>query len=97
MGEGQYSDTTAAELLDKAREKYEVFHLHLLQGHNGNRSDVKDGWRQLMGDNVIFVQGREQVAQIIADKVAEVVASQSGKTSEPTTQTKTTEEEIPML
>jgi len=75
MGDGQYSDATAVELLEKARENYEVFHLHILQGHAGPRS--KDGWKQLMGDNVIFIQRREEVAQIIADKVVEVVNSQS--------------------
>lgn len=77
MGPGQYSDLTAAELLDKAREQYEVFHLHILQGSAGPRS--KDGWIQLMGDNVLFIQRREDVAQIIADKVVEVVKTQ-GKT-----------------
>jgi hypothetical protein len=76
MGDGQYSNTTSAELLDKAKEKYNVFHLHLLQGHNGNRQSVKDGWKQLLGDNVIFVQRREEVAQIIADKVVEVTSKQ---------------------
>jgi hypothetical protein len=69
MGDAQYSNVTAVELLDKAREKYDVYHLHLLQGHNGNRQDVKDGWKQLMGDNVIYVQRKEEVAQIISDLV----------------------------
>jgi len=80
MGDGQYSESTSVELLDKAREKFEVFHLHLLQGSNGSRQDVKDGWKQLLGDHVIFVPHREDVAQIITDKVLEVTAAQNGKT-----------------
>jgi len=76
MGDGQYSNTTSLELLDKAREQFEVFHLHVLQGSNGNDPKVKDGWKQLLGDNVIFVQRREEVSQIIADKVLEVISSQ---------------------
>jgi len=76
MGKGQYSDVTAAELLEKAREKYEVFHLHISQGHHGRSDRVKDGWKQLMGDNVLFIQGKEQVAQIIADTVAQVTSVQ---------------------
>ena len=83
MGDGQYSDMTSAELLDKAREKYEVFHLHLMQGSNGNNPRVKDGWKQLLGDNVIFVQRKEEVAQIIADKVLEVVSAQNGTVEQP--------------
>jgi hypothetical protein len=69
MGDGQYSDMTAAEVLDKAREKFDVWHLHMLQGSNGNRQDVKDGWKQLMGDHVVMVARREDVADVIADIV----------------------------
>jgi len=81
MGKGQFSPETAASLLEKAQEKYECFHLHISQGHNGGSQRVKDGWKQLMGDNVIYVQNREQVAQIIADKVAEVVNTQGSTTA----------------
>lgn len=83
MGDGQYADMSSAELLDKAREQFEVFHLHLLQGSVGNRQSVKDGWVQLLGDNVLFIQDRGQVAQVIADKVIEVVASQTTTSDEP--------------
>lgn len=78
MGDGQYSDASASELLDAARERYEVFHLHILQGSAGLRS--KEGWIQLMGDNVLFIQNKEDVAQIIADKVLEIVKSQGTTT-----------------
>jgi len=90
MGDGEYSDVSAAELLDSAREKYHVFHLHMLQGHNGNRQDVKDGWKELMGDDAIFVQRREDVADIIADIVSNVALS----TSNQTTKVKATTEEM---
>jgi len=81
MGDGQYSNVTSAELLDKAREQYEVFHLHLLQGA-GSSQRVKDGWTQLLGDNVLFVQRREEVADVIANKVVEV-ASATGTVTAP--------------
>jgi hypothetical protein len=97
MGDGQYSDTTSAELLDKARKQYEVFHLHLLQGHNGNSQHVKDGWKQMLGDNCIFVQRKEDVAQVIADKISEVISAQGYTTSvvsstKPETKVETEEE-----
>jgi hypothetical protein len=76
MGAGQYSDATAAELLERARQKYEVYHLHILETGAGSSRSTQDGWKQLMGDNVIFIQGKEQVAQVIADKVVEIVAAQ---------------------
>lgn len=79
MGDGQYEDMTSVELLDKAREKYEVFHLHIMEGSNGMRKEVQDGWKQLMGDHVIMVEHKEDVARIIADKVLEVVSAQQGQ------------------
>ena len=82
MGKGQYSNATKAELLDKARESYEVFHLHITQGSAGGRRDVQDGWKQLLGDNVIYVQRKEEVAQIIADTVLKVIQSQEGTVTE---------------
>lgn len=84
MGTGQYSEASCAELLDKAREKYEVFHLHLLQGSNGGNKHVKDGWTQLMGDNLLCIQRKEEISQVIADKVLEVVLAQGEKVSKPT-------------
>ena len=80
MGGGEYSSAMSVELLDKAREKYEVFHLHIMEGSNGRRKEVQDGWKQLMGDHCILVEHKEDVAQIIADKVLEVVSSQQGST-----------------
>jgi hypothetical protein len=77
MGDkGKYEDLTAAHLLKDAQKKFECFHLHLLQGSAGMRKDVKEGWTKLMGDNVLFIQNKESVAQLIADKVVQVVKDQ---------------------
>ena len=89
MGEGQYQDHSAAELLADAREKYEVFHLHILEGSAGMRS--RDSWKQLMGDNVIFIQHKEDVAQTIANIVLRVVAAQKEKGPQLLTENPTVE------
>ncbi len=81
MGDGQYSKVSAAELLEAARKQYEVFHLHILETGAGRSKTTQAGWTQLMGDNVIFVQGKEQVAQVIADTVLGVVSAQGEETS----------------
>lgn len=94
MGPGQYTTMTAAELLSKAREKYEVFHLHMLEGVNGNRKSVQDGWKQLMGDHVIYVDNKEKVPQVIADIV---LKNQSSLVSEEEKETKGKEEKKVML
>jgi hypothetical protein len=82
MGTGQYEDATNEELLAAAQEKYEVFHLHLMQGSNGSNPDIQQEWTDRLGDNCILVPRREEVAQIIADKVLEVVQDQEGPDTE---------------
>ena len=67
MGDGQYDDYTAASLLDAAREKYHVYHLHIRETHSGSRKEVMEGWRQLMQDNLVIVDRKEDVSRIIAE------------------------------
>lgn len=69
MGDGQYENYTAVTLLDKAREKYNVYHLHIKQTASGSRRDVIDGWKQLMGDNLVEVSRSEDVSKVISDIV----------------------------
>jgi hypothetical protein len=98
MGKGQYSDATAAELLDKAREKYECYHLHISQGYNGSSKRVKDGWKQLMGDHVVYVQNHNQVAGTIAQIVSEVVSNQGDQVIQALQEAGETEfEDLPPL
>ena len=81
MGDGQYSDMSSTELLDKAKEKYDCFHLHMLQGCNGRNENVQNGWKQIMGDNLLFIQAKEQVSQVIADKVIHLFKTNSNTSS----------------
>lgn len=103
MGDGQYSDATSAELLTMAREKYDVYHLHVKQGSNGRREDVMDGWKQLMGkDGLVLVDDYKDIPRIIADIVAKREgATAQGQTSEATSEkpseAKTEEAEEVML
>jgi len=69
MGPGQYANFTNVELLDKAREMYIVKHLHLMQGSNGRNTRVIDGWKQLMCDDLILIERKEDVSSVIAEEV----------------------------
>jgi len=69
MGEGQYQDFTAAELLAKASEMYHVYHIHIKETASGQRQHVIDGWKQLMADNLIIAERRTDVSKIIVDIV----------------------------
>lgn len=75
FGNGQYQDYSASELLDKAREKYNVFHLHLKQGMNGMSNDVMGDWKQLIGDNLIIVDNKEEIQRVIPEIVISSLSS----------------------
>jgi len=66
MGEGQYEDFSAATLLAKAQELYEVYHLHIRETSQGSRNTTIDGWRELLGENLRVIQHHDQVSDEIA-------------------------------
>ena len=84
MGDGQYEDYSAAQLLDKAREKYHVYHLHIKETYAGSRSETMDGWKQLMGENLIIVENHNEISRIISEIVTKnKSASQQGEQTDP--------------
>ena len=74
MGNGQYQNYSASVLLDKAREKYHVYHLHIKETSSGSQQTVMDGWKELMGDKLILVEKHAEIAKIIPDIVSKVTA-----------------------
>lgn len=73
MGDGQYDKVNNVfALLDKAQEKYHIFHLHLKQGSNGQRQEVIDGWKQILGNNLLVIDRKEDIEKIISDKINEL-------------------------
>lgn len=69
MGNGQYGDMSALELLDKAREKYNVFHIHIKETGSGSRQEVINGWKQILQDNLIVAERHQDVSEIITSLV----------------------------
>ncbi|KKN07246.1 hypothetical protein LCGC14_1069140 [marine sediment metagenome] len=69
MGDGQYENFSAASLCGKASEKYNVFHIHIHETASGSRQEVIDGWKQILADNLIVADHKEDVAKIISDTV----------------------------
>jgi len=86
MGPGQYSDTTANELLAQAMKTYDVFHIHIAETAAGARKETVDGWKQLMGDRLFIADRHEDVSKIIRDTILSNV--KQGKFSDDTTKPK---------
>lgn len=90
MGSAQagYSDK---ELLDLVKEKWNVYHLHIMQGNRGQSSFGY--WKQLLGDNCIQVNDYKDVSIIIADIVTkETLSSFDGQATKPATETGKTDD-----
>lgn len=67
MGNGQYGDLTAEQLLVKAQERYEVYHIHTTETGMGKRSGTIDVWKKLLGQNVIVVNDSDAIVKTIID------------------------------
>lgn len=68
MGPGQYPQAySAEELLAKAQEKYNVYHLHVNEGSYRNNDSVLGQWRSLLGENLIVVEDYTKIPEIIAN------------------------------
>lgn len=67
MGDGQYQDFSAADLLKKASENYNVYHLHISETGAGSRMSTVDGWKQLLQDNCIVIDRHENVSKVISE------------------------------
>jgi hypothetical protein len=73
MGDGQYEDFTSDKLIEKASEKYHVYHIHIKETASGSRPEVMDGWKQLLADNLLIAEKRIHVDSIISNIVSNKV------------------------
>jgi len=72
MGNGEYKNYTAAQLLEQARKLYNVYHIHIKETSQGSRQSTINGWKELLGDNLIAVERHEEVSKVITDIVTKV-------------------------
>ena len=55
FGDGLESNLTAGEILDEAREGWDVYHINI-RDYRGRASDVQKSWKELLGDHFINVE-----------------------------------------
>jgi len=58
---------TAEELLKDAQKMYDVYHIHIAQTKSGKVQSTIDGWDDLLGDNLIVAENREDVPDVISN------------------------------
>ncbi len=68
-GNGDSKGQSAAQLLEQAEQTFDVYHIHVKFTRSGGLKTVQDGWKQLMGDNVLFADDQDSIATLIAETV----------------------------
>lgn len=96
IGNGETRSHTYQELLDKARETYHVYHLHVREGSNGKSERVMSGWREMLGESLIIVENKNDIPVTLARIVAEV-SGRSTTTSTNQVSIPSSKEEMQML
>lgn len=59
----------ASELLELAKERYHVFHIHIIHGVRSADDRVIGGWKELMGDNLVLVKDSNEISSIIPELI----------------------------
>ena len=91
FGEGQYSrNNSASELYQKASEKWNCFHIHVMETNSGSRQFVMDGWKQMIGDNLIIVDRHNK----ISNRIIDLTLSLSGSSQSTNVTQETKEDEM---
>lgn len=70
---------TAKEAVEKAKEQYHVFHIHITDGSHGSRPDR--GWSELLGQNVLVGDSHN-----IHNTIAEAIKEYEGSVTEDYTE-----------
>ena len=83
MGKNVQDNYTEKDLLEAAQEKYEVFHLHMMEGSNGHYS--LGYWENLLGQHCIQVEDHTEVGNVIAKTVADNVGTRVSTEPSPLT------------
>jgi len=57
----------ALDLLKECQKKYNVYHIHIAQTKSGKLESTIEGWYEILGENLIVAENREDVQNIISD------------------------------
>ena len=84
FGDGAQAPITAAQMLEEAKEKWEVYHINV-EDYSGQSPRTKNCWNELLGDHVIHVPAGENSS--ISDVIASLAVQNYKKTGTATVDT----------
>ena len=67
FGPGEYTSMTPEQMLKRAQEMYQVFHIVIEQGSHYRRypAEVRSSWTNLMGSNVLFLKDTKYLSDLV--------------------------------
>lgn len=87
------ADATAVQLLEHARQMYHVKHFHIYETSTGRRQETKDSLKEIMGDDVIFVENYTNLPNMIAQSILDTYQG-GGSNADKTEQQSESKEEV---
>lgn len=93
MGSGQYPNSSAVSLLDDARKKYHVAHIHISETSSGSRKEVMNGWKEILGYSLYVAKYHTEVADLIKQIVIKHISKQPEEMEQQAAQTNKQEQE----
>ncbi len=70
FGDVLQAPITTVEALARARERFEVFHVHVQQGSYRDAPAILEAWRRLLGERLIILEDAALICETIASTVA---------------------------
>lgn len=90
-GNGDIGDQTAIDLIEKAKETYNVFHVAL-----GSHFNISY-WRELLGENVLDVENYKEIPSLIAHTINKNLGKQTTTPVKEVEVKETKQEDIEVL
>ena len=92
FGNGSEKDIPTSEILNMARENWDVYHINL-RDWSGNKKAVQDYWKQLIGDHLINTENGtgDDIADIISGIILKSAGTGWTKQESPKIEEKQTE------
>jgi hypothetical protein len=77
MGDEQAQDMLTTDILAKAQEKYDVFHLGILEHRRTYTADVESSWRKLLGQRLVSVEDYRKIDEVIVSTIDTLLAERN--------------------
>jgi hypothetical protein len=96
MEKGEHHDYSAKELIEKAKESYYVYHIHLASSSRDVSGRIAENWKALLGQNYIVLDNQDDIPKTIAKLIMQNYDNQIRETINTSSSSKLADTEEPI-